>query len=119
MSTFIKLPFSASVSGKNVLVAGTVSASATPIHTAPAGTDSLDEVWIYAYNEAATNVVLSILWGGTDEPTDVSRHTIASQSGRTLLIDGKLIQDSLTVSAYATTASVVTLDGYVNRATFT
>lgn len=118
MPNFIKLPLSASVTGQQILVSGTVSASATPIHTAPAGTTSIDEVWLYAYNESTSSVVTSILWGSTVEPNAVNRFTVASKSGRTLLVDGKIIQDSLTVSAYAGTANVVVFDGFVNRATF-
>lgn len=118
MSTFTKLPLSASVSGKNVLLTTTASSVAIPIHTAPVGSLSLDEVWIYAYNEASASVVTSILWGGTSEPTDVTRHNVSSRVGRTLLIDGKVIQGGLTVSAYASTASVIVFDGYINRMTY-
>jgi len=118
MASFTKLPLSASVTGKNILLTTTASSVAIPLHTAPAGVTSIDEVWLYAYNEASASVVASVLWGGTSEPADVSRHNVSSRVGRTLLIDGKVIQNGLTVSAYATTASVVVFDGYINRMTY-
>ncbi len=117
MPTFTKLPLSSSVTGKQILITATTSGSATPIHTAPSGTGSLDEVWIYAYNESTMSMVANVLWGGTVEPNDITRYTITSRSGRTLLIDGKIIQNSLTIGAYATSASAVIFDGYVNRMT--
>jgi len=118
MATFTKLPLSASVDGQQILIAATTSASADQIHTAPAGISSLDEVWIYAYNEATASVVASILWGSTVEPNAVTRFNIPSRSGRTLLVDGKIIQNSLTISAYAGITNVIIFDGFVNRAAF-
>ena len=117
MANYTKLPLSGSVTGKQILISGTTSASATPIHTAIAGTDALDEVWIYAYNEAATNMSCSILWGGTTEPADVNRITITPQSGRILIVVGKLLQNGLQIKAYASNSSSVVIDGFVNRIT--
>ncbi len=117
MPTYTKLPLSASVDGKRILITATTSASANPIHTAVAGEAALDEVWIYAYNEATSSLECSILWGGTVEPDDVVRITLPSQVGRTLIIDGVLLQNSLTIEAYAQVASLITIDGFVNRIT--
>jgi len=115
MATFTKLPLSGSVNGKQILVSATTSGSAVPIHTAIAGASSLDEIYIYAHNDATSSLQLSILWGGTVEPNDVIRASIPSKSGRTLLVDGKLLQNSLIVGAYADTANYVSIDGFVNR----
>lgn len=116
-NTFSKIAFSESTNGKQILVAGTTSGSATPIHTAIAGTTSWDEVWLYAYNESNAAVNVSILWGGIAEPDNVSRVTVQPQSGRTLLIDGGIIQNSLVVSAYAQVTNVILISGYINRIT--
>jgi hypothetical protein len=116
MATYTKLPLSGSVSGKRILISATVSASATPIHTTPVGTTSIDEIWLYAYNETTASLQVSILWGGTIEPNDVVRTTIPSKSGRVLLEDGHLLQNGLTVSAYAQVTNWITIDGFVNRA---
>jgi hypothetical protein len=117
MSTYTKLPLSASVNGKQILITATTSASATPIHTAVAGTSAIDEIWLYAYNDSTSSILTSILWGGISESVDVTRYTMLSRAGRTLLVDGKLLQNSLTVSAYATASNAIVFDGFVNRIT--
>lgn len=117
MATYTKLPLSASVNGKRILISAIESASANPIHTAVGGTDSIDEVWLYAYNEATSSLLLSVLWGGTVEPDDVNRVTIASQTGRTLVVDGQLLQNELIISAYASFPNKINIDGFINRIT--
>lgn len=115
MATYSKLPLSGSVNGKQILISAITSGSATQIHTAVSGTSNLDEVWLYAYNEATSSITLAVLWGGTTEPNDVARFPLVSRSGRTLIVDGKLLQNSLLISAYTTVANTVTIDGFVNR----
>jgi hypothetical protein len=115
MATYTKNLLSGSVNGKQILITATTSASANPIHTSVAGETSLDEIWLYAYNEATASILLSIDWGSTVEPNSVNRATIPSQSGRTLIVDGKLLQNGLIVSAYATTGSFISIDGFINR----
>ncbi len=114
-ATYSKLPLSASVNGQQIKIGATTSGSATPIHTAINSTSSLDEIWLYAYNESTSSIVTSVLWGNTTEPDSVNRFTITSQSGRTLIVDGKLLQNNLTVSAYASASNVIMFDGFVNR----
>jgi hypothetical protein len=115
--TYTKLNLSGSSFGQQILVTATTSGSATPIHTAVAGSSSFDEIWLYAYNDATASVQLSILWGATTEPASVNRTTIASKAGRTLITDGKLLQNGLTISAYAAAGSFITVDGFINRLT--
>ena len=115
MATYTKLPLSASTSGQQILITATTSGSATPIHTAVAGTSSLDEIWIYAYNDATASLLTSLIWGGGAEPSNVVRLSIPAQSGRILITDGKLLQNSLTVYAYASASNYVSIDGFVNR----
>lgn len=116
-NSFTKLPLSASIYGKQISLPGTASSTATEIHTATATAGSIDEVWIYAYNDATSTVQLSILWGGTTEPQDVSRVGVPSKSGRTLVVDGKLIGNGLIVKAYAAVSGSILIDGFVNRIT--
>jgi hypothetical protein len=118
MATYTKLPLSASLYGKQILIAATTSASAQPIHTTPPTTNSIDEIWLYAYNDLLSSVVLAFNWGGSSEPADVVRTVVLPQGGRTLVVDGKLLQNGLTVYAYTTgSANVVNIDGFVNRIT--
>lgn len=117
-NTFVKLPLSASSYGKQIPLNTTASSVATPIHTAPEGTGSIDEVWLYAYNDdTANSILVSVLWGGTTEPDDVSRTSIGARTGRNLIVDGKLLQNGLTISAYAATTASISIDGFVNRIT--
>lgn len=117
MAIFTKYPLSGSVNGKQITVSATTSGSATPLHTAVSGTGSLDEIWLYAYNDSTASILTSILWGGTTEPNDVTRYTLPTRAGRTLLVDGKLLQNGLTVSAYAAVANVIIFEGFVNQIT--
>jgi hypothetical protein len=43
--------------------------------------------------------------------------SIAADSGMTLIIPGLLLQNSLVVKAFAASANVINLNGYVNRIT--
>jgi hypothetical protein len=115
-TTYSKVPLSNSSYGKQILISGTASGSATLLHTTqPSGSQFTDECYIYAYNDSTSSILTSILWGGTNEPNDVIRNTIPSKSGRMLLVDGKILQNGLTVQAYAQVPNVITMDGFVNR----
>jgi hypothetical protein len=116
MATFAKTKLSGSTSGKQILVTATTNGAAQTVHTAVAstGANTWDEVWIYVYNDNSTAVVLSLLWGGTTEPDNVIRATVAGQSGRYLLVDGMVLQNSLVIKAYASVASKILIDGFVN-----
>lgn len=117
MSTFAKAKLSGCTSGKQILITATTGGGAQIIHTAVAstGANTWDEVWLYAYNDNTTAVLLTILWGGTTEPDNAIRVTLAGQSGRLLICDGMILQNSLVIKAYAAVASKVTIDGFVNN----
>lgn len=115
MATATKQALSGSTNGKQIVVAGTNAAGATTIHTAVTGTGSYDEIWLYAYNDNATSVNLVILWGGTSEPANRIQLLIPAQSGRILVWDGGVLNNGLIVKAYAATASVINIDGFVNN----
>lgn len=116
---FLKSKLSGSTSGKQILITATSGGGAQTIHTAVAstGANTWDEIWLYAYNDNITSVKLTILWGGTTEPDNAIRITLAPQTGRTLICDGMVLQNSLIVKAYASVASEVTIDGFVNNIT--
>lgn len=113
MATFSKQILSGSTNGRPI----SVSASATPgtiIHTAQSGTSGIDEVWLYAVNSSTSAVKLTVEFGGTST-SDQIELTIAAESGLTLVAPALPINNSLVVRAFAATANVINITGYVNR----
>ena len=122
MATFTKLalqPAGTTGDGLGILVVATATAG-TAIHTASTTTTTIDELWLYAYNDHSSSVVLSVEYGGVTSPKDVIKSTLTTQSGLVLICAGLVIQGNATakvVRAFAGTASQVSLFGYVNRIT--
>ena len=115
MATFSKQLLSGSTNGKAVLVVATATAGTT-IHTAVSGTASLDEVWLYAHNSSAATVKLTLEWGEAGVTTNYIEINVGAEgTGLVLVAPGLLLQNSLIIKAFAASASVVTLTGYVNR----
>ena len=115
MPTFSKQLLSASTNGKPIKVAATATAG-TLIHTAIAGTSALDEVWLYAHNTSASAVKLTIEYGDATAPDNhIEVNVGAEGTGSILVIPGFLLQNGLTVKAFAGTANVINVFGYVNR----
>lgn len=114
MTTYTKLPLSGSTNGRSIKVAATATAGTT-IHTAGSGTTNLDEVWLWCQNTDTTNCKLTIEWGGTSSPDDLFEVTVVAESGLALIVPGLLIQNSLVIRAFAATANVLTINGFVNR----
>jgi len=112
MATFSKVQLSESTDGLAVKVAATATAG-TLIHTAHA--TAMDEVWIYAYNGHSSDVVLTIEYGGATVPDQNIVLTVSKQAGLALVVPGLILTNSKTVKAFAATANVITLSGYVNR----
>ena len=117
MATFTKSKLSGSTSGLQIKIVHTTNGTADTIHTAVASTNAntWDEIWIYAYNDDTVSRNLTILFGGTTEPDNKILVAIGPQSGRTLVIDGMILQNSLVVKAYASVANVILIDGFVNN----
>ena len=115
MATYSKQLLSGSTNGKGIKVTATATAG-TVIHTAVAGTSSFDEVWLYAHNTSADAVKLTIEWGGVAAPDDHIEINIGAQgTGLILVAPGVLLQNGLVVRAFAGTANVINVFGYVNR----
>jgi len=122
MATFTKLalqPAGTTGDGLGILVVATATAG-TAIHTASSTATTIDELWLYAYNNHSSTVVLTVEFGGVTSPKDVIKSTLTSQAGLVLICAGLVIQGNATakvVRAFAATASQVSLFGYVNRIT--
>ena len=116
MATFTKKTLSASTDGKAIKVAATATAG-TLLHTGSTTTTTLDEIWLYAVNSSASSVKLTIEWGEATAPDGNIEQTIPAESGLYLIAPGLLLQNSLVVKAFAGTANVICIHGYVNRIT--
>jgi hypothetical protein len=115
MATFTKRLLSGSTDGKAIKVVQTATAGTT-IHTAVSGTSSLDEVWLYAHNSSIAAVKLTLEWGEATAPDGHIEINIGAEgTGLVLISPGLLLQNSLVIKAFAGTANVVTITGYVNR----
>jgi len=114
MATYTKQKLSGSTDGRGIKVVATTSPGTT-IHTATAVAGQLDEVWLSAYNSDTVVRILAIQWGGTTSPDDDIIVSIQPKAGLTLVVDGKLIANSLLVKAYADSANKITIHGYVNN----
>ena len=114
MAVFTKRLLSGSTNGRPILVVATATAG-TLMHTAVSGTTDLDEIWLYAVNSDTTNRKLTLEWGGVTVPNDLIEETIPAESGLFLVAPGLLLQNGLIVRAFAATANVVTIHGFVNR----
>lgn len=112
MTTYTKLKLSGSTDGKGIKVTQTATAGDT-IHTAHA--TALDEIYIYAVNSQAASVKLTIEWGQADAPDGNIEVYIPGESGLFLVIPGLLLTNELVVKAFAATANVIILHGFVNR----
>ena len=119
MATFSKTILSGSTDGRGIKVAATATAG-TLIHTGSATATTLDEVWLYAVNTSASDVKLTIEWGGVTAPDDLIEYTVEAENGLYLIVAGSLIKGNATaliVRAFAATANVIVVHGYVNQIT--
>ena len=119
MATFTKKILSGSTDGKAILVVQTVTAGTT-IHTGSATATTIDEVWLYAVNTTTSSVKLTIEWGEATAPNGNIEVTILPEAGLVTVIPGLLIVGNATplvVKAFAGTASVIAIHGYVNQIT--
>jgi hypothetical protein len=118
MATFTKTLLSGSTQGKGIKVVATAS-TGTTIHATGTSSSTIDEVWLYAYNSSTGPVTLTIQYGGTTSPDNDIKIDLPATSGLTLVVPGLILTGTgaaaNTVYAYAGTANVVTISGYVNR----
>ena len=114
MAVLSKVLLSGSSNGRLIQVTGTATGMANTVHTAVSGTSSLDEVNVYAINTSASDVLLTIEYGGTGTANEI-KFTIPGQVGLVQIVEKLLLQNGAVVKAYAATGSVINVGGYVNR----
>ena len=122
MATFSKLtlqPAGTTGTGLGIKVAATATAG-TAIHTASTVSTTIDEIWLYAVNTSASSVKLTIEWGEVTSPDGHIEVTVLPEAGLVTVIPGFLLQGNATarvVRAFAATANVIVMHGFVNRIT--
>ena len=116
MATYTRAELTGSTDGRGIKVVQTATAGTT-IHTAGAvtGDDNYDEVYLWAVNSDTTDRKLTLEWGGVTAPDDLIEVTIPAESGLILVAPGLQIQNALVIRAFAATANVVMIHGYINK----
>jgi hypothetical protein len=118
MATFSKQLLSGSTGGRLIKVAATAT-TGTTIHATGTSSSIVDEIWLYAVNSDTTARKLTIEFGGTTAPDDLIELTVAAESGLVLVVPGLTLvgtgSAARTVTAFAATANVISIGGYVNR----
>ncbi len=122
MSTAIKTRLSNSTDGQPIKVTGTNTTGSILIHTSTSSATSgatgiWDEVYLYAYNSSSSALSVTVEFGGATAPDQNITQTIPSLGGLTLVVPGLILQNSKAVNAFAQSANVVTISGFVNRIT--
>jgi hypothetical protein len=90
------------------------------LHTGSSTATTYDEVWLYAQNTDTSAVKLTIEWGGTTSPDDLIEVTVQPEAGLVSIAPGLLIKGNATplvIKAFAATANVITIHGFVNQIT--
>lgn len=120
MATFSKELLSGSTGGRLIKVAATATPGTT-IHATGTSSTITDEVWLYAVNSDTTDRKLTIEYGDTSAPDDLIEFTVKAESGLYLVVPGLLLRGTgsaaRTIRAFAATANVIMIGGYVNRIT--
>jgi hypothetical protein len=118
MATYTKVLLSSSSTGVPTTVVATAS-TGTTIHTTGTSASIIDEVWLYANNTSTSPVLLTVQFGGTGAVQHAKPITLSPQSGDVLIVAGLPLTGNgsagSTVAAFAATASVITISGYINR----
>lgn len=118
MAVISKALLSGSTNGRGIKVAAT-STPGTTVHTAVSGTTAgqYDEIWVWAYNSDTVDRKLTVEFGGTTSPDDTIEKTITAESGLVLIVPGLPLNNGCVVRAFAASANVVMVCGYVNSIT--
>ena len=112
MATFTKQFLSGSTNGRPIKVVATATLGTT-IHMASA--TAKDEIWLYANNTGGTTQKLTIEFGGVTSPDDLIEVDVPGESGLLLVVPGIPQSNSQLVSAFAASANVINITGFVNR----
>ncbi len=121
MGVWAKIILSGSTDGEGIPVTGLTPSTGTVIHTAVTGAaDSIDEVYIRAWN-SASGAPRDISFAIGPTTATGSRYTETLPSGPLiglqLVIPGLVLRNAKVIKAYVTVVGAVNIFGYVNRYT--
>jgi len=113
-----KTLLSGSTGGMPIKVVATAT-TGTTIHATGTSSSIIDEVWLYATNTTTVTVPLTIEFGSTTSPDQNIIINIPSKSGLSICVAGLTLTGTgsvaRTITAFAATANVINIVGYVNR----
>ena len=128
MATYTKVKLSGSTDGRGIKLTDTASSTNNDagytIHTAVVGTTDFDEVWLWAHNSSTAAVKLTLEFGNavasgattaSTDPDDRIEVTIPPEEGLMQICPGLVLQNACLIRAFAASANVVTIHGFVNR----
>lgn len=117
-----RIMLSGSTHGAPIKVAAT-STPGTTIHTAQSSTDTNagDAIFLWVTNTSTSTVNLTLEWGGTTDPDHlvVKARPVPGSSWMITLARGPALRNSLVVKAFASSANVLLITGFVLRDTVT
>ena len=111
--TISKEFLSASTNGRGIKITTTATAGDL-IHTAHA--TKTDIVWLDATNISASEVIVTVEFGGVTSPDDLIQVKVPANS-TVNLVSGNPLSGGLVMGVFAGTANVISVKGYVNRIT--
>lgn len=116
---FTKIPLSGSTDFVPIKVHATAIGSGDTVHTAGAALPAFDELYVYVTNTDTVDRSLTLAYGGTTDPDDMICKTlnVPALSGPTPVIAGLAVTNAKVLKCAGSTADVMTLTGFVNRAT--
>ena len=113
-----KTLLSGSTGGMPIKVVATAT-TGTTIHATGTSSSIIDEVWLYATNTSTSSVNLTIEFGSTTAPDQNIIISIPSKTGLSICVAGLILTGTgaaaRTITAFAATANVINISGYVNR----
>lgn len=120
MATYSRVLLSGSTQGRQIKVVQT-STLGTAIHSTGTSATIIDEIWLWATNSSTAALKLTIEFGAAASPDDLIEITIPPESGPILVVPGLCLTGSgaaaAVVTAFAASANLVLISGYVNRIT--
>lgn len=113
MAIYTKVLLSGCTDGQAVKIT-TTSTAGDLLHTAVAGSTDIDEIWLWAQNNHTADVVLTVEFG-TANTEDNIIVVLPNKSGLIPVVPGLLLNNGGTVKAFAGSANVISIFGFVNR----